>query len=40
MEYQEWLKEFTKDKKLIAEFEQSVDAVHGVARYLDSKGAL
>lgn len=41
MQYHDWLKDFTKDKKLVAEFDQSVvDAVHDVCRYLDNSGAL
>ena len=36
MQYEDWLKDFTKDKKLVAQFDQSViDAVHDVCRYMD-----
>lgn len=41
MTYQEWLKDFTRDKKLVGLFDQSiVDAVHDVHRYVDNHGDL
>ncbi|MEZ0391042.1 MAG: hypothetical protein ACAH59_02425 [Pseudobdellovibrionaceae bacterium] len=38
MLYEVWLKEFTKDKTLIAILDQSlIDATHDVHRYIDSE---